>query len=62
MGVLLVIVAPLAAVLGWVAVTEWRGRRRRRHLGGTDDVKAQLRARTDAESRRYHPTGGSTGP
>jgi hypothetical protein len=59
MGIFLVIVAPLAAVLGWVAVTDWRRRRRRRHLGESD-VKAQLLARTDAESRRYHPTGGST--
>jgi hypothetical protein len=60
MGIFLAIVAPLAALLGWAAVIDWKRRRRRRHAGVTDDVKAQLLARTDAESRRYHPTGGGT--
>jgi len=60
MGVFLVIVAPLAALLGLAAVLDWK-RRRRRRLGVTDDdVKAQLLARNDAESRRYHPSGGGT--
>jgi hypothetical protein len=59
MGIFLVIVAPLAAVLGWAAMTEWK-RRRRHRSGVADDVKAQLRAQNDAESRRYHPTGGGT--
>jgi hypothetical protein len=59
MGIFLVIVALLAASLCWAAVIDWK-RRRRRRLGATDDVKAQLLARNDAEGRRYHPSGGST--
>ena len=57
MGVLLVIAVPVAAVFGWAIVTDWRRRRRRRTLIANDDVKAQLRARSESESRRYHPGG-----
>jgi hypothetical protein len=60
MGVFLVIVVPLVALLGWVAVIDWRRRRRRRLFGASEDVRAQIAAGLDAESRRYHPTGGGT--
>jgi len=57
MGVLLVIAVPVAAVFGWAIVTDWIRRRSRRTLIANDDVKAQLRARSESESRRYHPGG-----
>ena len=56
MGVLLVIAVPVAALFGWAILSDWR-RRRRRAVIANDDVKAQLRARSESESRRYHPRG-----
>lgn len=57
MGVLLVIAVPLAAVFGWAILSDWRRRRRRSTLIANDDVKAQLRAQSESESRRFHPGG-----
>jgi len=56
MDVLLVIAVPVAALFGWAILSDWR-RRRRRAVIANDDVKAQLRARSESESRRYHPRG-----
>jgi len=56
MGVLLVIAVPVAALFGWAILSDWR-RRRRGTVIANDDVKAQLRARSESESRRYHPRG-----
>ena len=58
MGVVLVVVAPVAVLLGCAALIDWR-RRRRRRLRASEDVGAELRAHNDAEGHRHHPTGAA---
>jgi hypothetical protein len=58
MGVVLVVVMPVAVLLGWAALIDWRRRRRRRLRAEDEDVGAALRAHSSAEGTRHHPTVG----